>query len=193
MNACPSTWPLRHNQSGATLVVVLLLLLVMTLLGIASMRGVLLEERMASNMLDRSYAFQAAEFALREGEARAAEAQTLLDIRALTVACADGLCPRPNPALPAQNARWLAAGFWDDAANRTVSTPSFTGPAADAVASYTIELIDDNLPPVGTCTTSIDVSPDAMCSGSETRYRITARSASPGRAEVMLQSMYTVP
>lgn len=181
------------KQSGATLVVVLLLLLVMTLLGLASMRGVLMEERMAANLLDRSYAFQAAEFALREGEARAANPQTRVDIRTLGANCANGLCPRPNPTVVAQNARWLQPGFWETVANRTVSTPAFTGPAADATASYTIELIDDNLPPVGTCTTSIDVSPDAMCTGNETRYRITARSVSAGRAEVMLQSMFTVP
>lgn len=193
MNANPPCTALRACQSGATLVVVLLLLLVMTLLGIASMRGVLMEERMASNMLDRSYAFQAAEFALREGEARAADPQTLVDMRALGAGCAGGLCPRPNPAVPAENARWLAAGFWDNAANVTATTPTFTGPAQDAAASYTIELIEENLPPVGTCTTSIDVSPDAMCTGTETRYRITARSVSEGRAEVMLQSMFTVP
>ena len=184
--------PMRR-QSGAALVVVLLLLLVMTILGVASMRGVLLEERMAANMLDRSYAFQAAEFALREGEARASDPQTLVDIRALSSSCADGLCSRPNPANAAENARWLAAGFWDNAANYTESGAVLAGPAADARARYTIELIDEGLPPVGSCTTSIDLSPGAGCSGTDTRYRITARSGSEGRAEVILQSMYTVP
>lgn len=56
------------RQSGSTLIVVLLLLVVATLLGLASMRGVLLEERMSSNLYDRSVAFQSAERALRMAE-----------------------------------------------------------------------------------------------------------------------------
>jgi len=56
------------SQRGASLVIVLILLLVMTLLGLAVLRGTLLEERMSANMYDRSLAFQQAESALREAE-----------------------------------------------------------------------------------------------------------------------------
>lgn len=59
---------LPGRQQGASLVVVLILLLVMTLLGLAVLRGTLLEERMSANMYDRSLAFQQAESALREAE-----------------------------------------------------------------------------------------------------------------------------
>lgn len=59
----------RHSQSGASLIVVLILLVVMTILGLAVMRTTLLEERMSANMYDRSLAFQQAESALREAEA----------------------------------------------------------------------------------------------------------------------------
>lgn len=58
----------RKAQQGAALVVVLLLLLVVTLLGLAGIRGALLQERMASNAVARSFAFQAAEAVLREAE-----------------------------------------------------------------------------------------------------------------------------
>ena len=61
MTAFPAS-PVR--QRGASLVVVLILLLVMTLLGLAVLRGTLLEERMSANLLDRSQNFQAAEAAL---------------------------------------------------------------------------------------------------------------------------------
>lgn len=64
--------PVAHpggRQSGVSLVIVLILLLVMTVLGLAVMRGTLLEERMSANMYDRSLAFQQAESALREAEA----------------------------------------------------------------------------------------------------------------------------
>lgn len=57
-----------ESQHGASLITVLLLLLIMTLLGLAVLRGTLLEERMSANMYDRSLAFQQAESALREAE-----------------------------------------------------------------------------------------------------------------------------
>jgi type IV pilus assembly protein PilX len=56
------------NQSGAVLVVGLVLLLILTVIGLASIRGSDLQERMAGNMRDRNVAFQSAEAALREGE-----------------------------------------------------------------------------------------------------------------------------
>ncbi|MGY1410328.1 MULTISPECIES: pilus assembly PilX family protein [unclassified Luteimonas] len=73
--------PVAHpgaRQSGVSLVIVLILLLVMTILGLAVMRGTLLEERMSANMYDRSLAFQQAESALREAEA-AVRASVLAD------------------------------------------------------------------------------------------------------------------
>ena len=65
------------QERGAALIVVLILLLVMTLLGLASLRGTLMEERMSANMYDRSIGFQAAEAALREAETRLLQPGTL--------------------------------------------------------------------------------------------------------------------
>ncbi|WP_031327456.1 PilX N-terminal domain-containing pilus assembly protein, partial [Xanthomonas phaseoli] len=71
MSGFPSvSRPLR--QKGVSLVVVLILLLIMTLLGLAVLRSTVLEERMSANLVDRNLSFQAAEAALREGEALAA-------------------------------------------------------------------------------------------------------------------------
>lgn len=58
----------KHPQSGAVLVVSLLILLVMTVIGVTGSRSTVLEERMAGNMRDKELSFQAAEAALREGE-----------------------------------------------------------------------------------------------------------------------------
>lgn len=55
-------------QRGAVLIVGLLLLLVLTMLGVTSMRSAMLEERMTGNVQDNVVAFQAAEAGLREGE-----------------------------------------------------------------------------------------------------------------------------
>jgi type IV pilus assembly protein PilX len=60
-----------RRQRGIALIVSLVVLLVMSMLGISSMQGTLLEERMAGNLYDRNLAFQAAEAALRAGEADA--------------------------------------------------------------------------------------------------------------------------
>jgi len=57
-----------YRQRGVVLVVSLILLLVVTLLGITSMQGTVMEEKMAGNTRDRNLAFQAAESGLREAE-----------------------------------------------------------------------------------------------------------------------------
>jgi len=52
------------GQQGAVLVTVLIYMLVLSMLGISSMRGTAMEERMASNSWEHSRAFHAAESAL---------------------------------------------------------------------------------------------------------------------------------
>jgi len=56
------------KQSGSALIVSLTILLVLTILGISSLRTTSLEEKMAGNSRDAQAAFEAAEAALREGE-----------------------------------------------------------------------------------------------------------------------------
>jgi len=60
----------RPRQRGAALVVSLLMLLVMTVLGIAAMQVTRMEERMAGNSRDVNLAFQGAEAGLRDSETR---------------------------------------------------------------------------------------------------------------------------
>lgn len=193
MTRKPPTHPKR--QRGVVLAVVLILLLVMTLLGLAALRGTLMEERMSANQFDRSLAFQAAEAALREGEALAATKPT----PAFGSPCSNGICGKPDPMLSTDNQRWLGVdpddpsdddAFWNSPATRaaTVAIGDLT-----ANPRFIVEWVDSGLPLAGECTTGIDVSPGAACTGSESRYRITARSQAEGRAEVMLQSMYAVP
>ncbi|TBU92954.1 pilus assembly PilX family protein [Phytopseudomonas dryadis] len=56
------------SQRGAILIVALIMLLLVTIIGLASMRGTSLQERMAGNLRDQELALQAAEAALRKGE-----------------------------------------------------------------------------------------------------------------------------
>lgn len=57
-----------RDQNGAALIVSLIILLVLTLLGVASMQTTTLEERMAGNLRDTSVSFEAAEAGLRSAE-----------------------------------------------------------------------------------------------------------------------------
>jgi len=58
----------RYAQRGAVLAISLMILLVMTIIGVASMGSTTLQEKMANNNKQRQIAFQAAEAALRAGE-----------------------------------------------------------------------------------------------------------------------------
>ncbi len=65
----------KHNfhcdQTGAALVVALIMLLIMTLLGVSTIDTTVTEEKMAGQYRNRQLSFEAAEAALREGEATA--------------------------------------------------------------------------------------------------------------------------
>lgn len=65
----PQGIPTQYTQRGMILIVSLLFLLILTMIGVASMRTTTLEEKMAGNMRDRGVALQAAESGIRDGEA----------------------------------------------------------------------------------------------------------------------------
>lgn len=56
------------HQSGAVLVVSLVMLLLLSIISVAGMQTTTLEEKMTGNQRDRNLAFQAAESAIRAGE-----------------------------------------------------------------------------------------------------------------------------
>ena len=57
-----------ESQRGAVLIVALIMLLLLTIIGMSSMRGTSLQENMAGNLRESNLAFQAAEAGLRAGE-----------------------------------------------------------------------------------------------------------------------------
>lgn len=167
------------QRGAATLVTVMILLLVVAVIGLASLRGALLEQRMSTSVRDRGLAFQAAEAALREGESLAATKPTLP-----ASGCAKGMCAKPDP----KNAPvWEDDAVWKDAPETVVTLGDQT-----VKPKYVLELLTDNVPAKGSCT-DMNVIGEHGCSGIERRYRITALSRADGRAEVMLQSIYAVP
>jgi type IV pilus assembly protein PilX len=165
------------RQAGVSLLIVLVLLLLMTLLGLASLRGTLLQEKMTSGLYDRSLGFQATEGAIREAEAYL----ETFPAAPATGCNAKGLCAKP---VAGANDRWKDATFtgWVQ-----------SGVATDKAAptSYFIELLGPGTNWPG-CERVKPVN--ARCLSD--RYRITVRSraanASDGRAEVILQSSYSI-
>ena len=59
---CPS----RASQSGAVLIVAMIILVILTLLGVTAMNTTSLQERIASNTQEQVHAFQAAETGLNQ-------------------------------------------------------------------------------------------------------------------------------
>lgn len=176
-----------RDQQGAALIVALIFLVVITLLGLSSIRTAVQEERMTSNYLDRNLAFQAAEAALRAGEA-AAVAQYAAgnsgfpnngiynDVDSTCIAppaCTNGLCTNPDKDC---TLRWDDPAFsgWVDVNLSLTSTVGGT-------PQYFVEYLGNNHP----CEPSKPTL-NLNC----TRYRITARSTADGRAAVVLQSIF---
>ncbi|WP_386757604.1 pilus assembly PilX family protein [Lysobacter cavernae] len=154
---------------------VLILLMVMTLLGLASLRGTLMEERMSANLFDRSLAFQAAESALREAEVRLA--QDGIQAKFPTVNCSEGLCAQPVAADGVKER-------WQDPKAEYFTQAKSVG---DLVGQpeYFIEYMGE-APAWTFCDSEQPIPANCM----KPRYRITARSSAAGRAAVLLQSNY---
>jgi type IV pilus assembly protein PilX len=174
--------PEFKGQRGVALIVVLILLLIVTLLGLASMHGTLLEERMAGNLYDRSLSFQASERALREAEALVRTGQTDVgqDCTGVTTAC-----PIPDPVTSVLTG---CSDCWHDA------TPADTGDLAAGTPQYYIQRMQQ--------TTTADLLSQGSSAGStnygapggstvQANFRIFARSRDPStdadRALVVLQ------
>lgn len=178
-------------QRGAALIIGLLFLLVVILVSISGIQTVALEEKMAGAAYDRNLAFQAAESALRAGEA-VALAQSNLDNAGFPPAYNDandncpgnsaiidncnnnGLCPTPDKDCAP---RWKVAGFnkWADATGLNL------GSLAGAAPQYFIEFLGGPF----ACVKGGQI--DSACY----RYRITARSnPATDRSTVILQSVY---
>lgn len=158
------------NQRGAVLVVGLLLLVVLTLIGVASMQSTTLQERMAANMREQEQAFQSAEAALRSGETFL---RTTPILPAFTGSA--GLYPQPDPTAP----RWTQKGTWGVEGSRP-----YTGKVADGspVPRFIIEQLSFEQLPGSSLATDEEVT-------SGTMYRVIARGTGGlGRAVVVLES-----
>lgn len=171
----------RHRQSGISLVVVLVFLVMLSLLGVTAMRTAGIEEKMSGNERDRQLAFEAAEAALRD-----AERDVQLNLTAgapFNTACNNGLC------IPAAGGASVAETIdWSGALPRVYGAQTGAGPFPFPVGRqprYIIELLPNMAPPAGE---SMSIS---STTSAGTPFRITATGW--GRrlsTQVQLQVVY---
>lgn len=159
----------RCRQTGAALIVSLIMLLLLTVVGISSVRMTSLQERMAGNLQFRTKAFERAEEAARFAEN---EAENFGGGVAFTNT--NGLYNSPaNNGLP----RWRAAGTsWR-------SAPELQG--GNILGEYILESIG-----------TVKIDPTCMTADCQygTIYRVTARAAVENTgADVMIQTTYKAP
>lgn len=180
----------RASQRGISLLVVLILLLVSTMLGLAVLRSSSMQERMSANLRDRSLAYQATEAALVFAADQivatdgAANPEDDLSKFEPTVADCDPTCNvngirvHPQP-LPGAVDRWVdGAVAWQQVPNSAYDEERLA-----SAPEYIIEYMG-----------KVPSQPDACLSDPKPidcenpMYRITARTQSLGRAQVMLQT-----
>lgn len=191
----PSRQRIRQSaQRGVALVVALILLVVATLIGLSGIRGTSLQERMSSNMYDRSLAFQRAEAALRAAEAAITINWQIASLGGVDCSPGSGVLCAVVPANTftgtSASANWITVGTTHDVNdNKTPGTPQYfiqfmgTGSSQNSLG---LEANADyanygNMYP-----------PDNVA-----YYRITARSSAPvdagDRSIVVLQSTVRRP
>ncbi|MBQ0761610.1 pilus assembly PilX family protein [Marinobacter psychrophilus] len=98
---------LPRGQSGAALLVALIMLLISTMVGLASIRGTTMNEKMSSNMYDRSLSYQGAEAALLAGEAAVLADPTIaVDCTVVNAECP----PSPSTTFTSTTTDWITVG-----------------------------------------------------------------------------------
>ena len=200
------------KQSGAVLIIGLIILLLLTIIMITALRVTALEERMASNAQNRNVAFQAAESALREAEAIIQQhvalnpqvdwdgngSQEPNPFRPFKMTngyfqntsdpvCWQGLCgttdPAQSEAFKAKNTNMAASDFHTEVGSRTATT-GITGLAVDSDGNF--------IEPEFIIEYVADEPDTTRPNQRYIWFRITARAWGPGNSVQQLESIYKI-
>ena len=162
------------KQRGTALIVSLLILLVLTILGVAAMSTTTMEEKMAGNSRKIDLAFQSAESALRDAQTDPAIKN---DLTTFDSTCTNGLCLPSVTGTPVwDTVNWSTNARIYGAYTGATAIPGVPAPV------YIIE----KMPPVVTPGNNL-----GQAGSSSQVYRITSRATGPGGVVVVeLQSVY---
>lgn len=203
------------KQQGATLIVALVLLAIVTIVGVAGMRGTNLEMKMIASARDRAIAFEAAEAALRSVEQKFFDLKDLPDLVKVTDVFSEdcvsgdqgycfrgvfdkadpyGTCSIYNPAFKGKPF-WEDETIWDNASVTEVVTVAIPdGGTKNITTQYIVEFmcfaLKDEIP------SAIQDDVNNNTASPQTHmpmYRITALAEGlGGRSRVMAQSMVKI-
>lgn len=171
---------MNRKQDGAALLVCLIILVLVTLIGLTTMKSASLQEKMSGGNSDKALAFQAAEMTLRDAEKHVRN--NINSVSGFVAGCAASLCLAPSDGTSmADKVDWES--------DKTAKYGDGSGAAGiGGVARqprYIIELLSEMQPPLGY---------SVKASNTGTAYRITALAY--GRQDttrVMLQSTFYKP
>lgn len=200
------------HQRGATLIVSLIILAVITILGVASMRASNLELRMAASARDRAVAFQAAESALARVEREVIPQFSISNVlpgcsetECFNPDCNNGLCftgdldgavyrddCRLADATGEVGQSWKITNYWDTTGSHRVMRVTSSRPV-EGGGSYVpvdVRYLIEFLCFVPSSADAIDDGENSRNSGVPL-YRITVRAEGEARrSAVVLQSVY---
>ena len=152
------------KQKGATLIVALILLALMTIIGLSSMDSSTIDVKIVANSKDRQLAFNGAESGLFQGGKLVSNTECPLD-------------PTTTPAY-AEDTFAADRDFWRDSNNWTLSAVAGT----DIDAEFMIETFQEG--PTG------PMSEQSINAPRFYYYPVLAKATGPGNANVILQSHF---
>ncbi|MES2491526.1 MAG: PilX N-terminal domain-containing pilus assembly protein [Pseudomonadota bacterium] len=177
---------LNRPQRGIALAAALILLILVTIIGIAAIRGTTVQQRMTANFFDREVSFQNTEAGLAAGAAalNAGGAVVYNCVGSVQPCLANPFAPDPN--LPASFIQTVATTTYEAGAN------------APGQPQYVIQLICSSCQDVDT-STGFNQSANAAQYGIQgvnssgyNFYRVTARSCDPSSAACDDRSIVTL-
>lgn len=174
-----------HRQRGISLLVVLILLVVMSILGLAVLRSSAMQERMSANLVDRNEAIQAAEAGLLVAQNTVVAgtfnamwngSSDFNTLRGASTCVANGICDRSDPT---------ASATWESAPS---APTSWTTMANGARYGFTVEFLGrakgESADVQGVCNTTS--APRYLCE--RPMFRVTSYGRGRGLAQVVLQA-----
>lgn len=178
-----NVYKIHKNETGAVLIVGLVMVLLMSIIGISAIRGSNLQESMAGNLRERNLSFQASESALRVGEFLVSD-QASRPLMTNSM----GLY-KDTYRTPASSVLTFTDVNWKDVAKVKLAALDFDEDLLSRQPSYIVEELDPDIG-IGAAMEGSAIDLEGMQNtGDITPYRITARGY--GASENSIKTLQT--
>jgi len=179
------------QYGGTTLLFVLVVLIIITVLGLASARSTLLQERMASTTSGRNVVLQVAEAALIELEEMIVTTDTVEFRKNFQQrGCVKGFCPLTSPA---PEPPWMANDFWKEKHKIGQASKLLVPPFGDIMPNYVIEDLGRARSTCDPHHIDITLNADCLILPGQQQYRIIVLAQASQGMSAMVQSTFFDP